>query len=185
MRVVAVLLSLCLSLNVMAAGVSELEKTLNDYQYEMTVNWDQKDEVFVEAQNAKLIAKLTELMNQGLTQADLLSMAEKKINNKVQFDALKTKLALMGEIKSPTELALAMKQISKDFYAQGASWNGEVFVYIGWAGAIALIAYMVWFSAKYECVEQDIYWDCRVQNYGTYSVTECGWYPYCVRYEEQ
>ena len=50
MKVMSLLLSLCLTLNLLAASgpVQEIERQVDEYQHALTVEWDQKDQKFYE-----------------------------------------------------------------------------------------------------------------------------------------
>ena len=188
MKFLALALSLCMTLNVLAASGTTiaLERELDAYQYAMTVDWDQNDQIVYEKETKAFFDKLGTLVaEKGLTKSELLAMAEKKMANKVAFDALKLKLSLMGNVKSSDELALVLRDSSKEFYSQGASWSGDVGTYLVGAAVVALIAYAVWFNAKYECIAYDERWDCDTHVYEHRSSTTCGWRSYCSAYSEK
>lgn len=189
-RLIAFILLFTFTFNVFASTgtLQELEKSLDEYQYALTVEWDQKDMQFQEAQSKILFAKISALMAQGLTSAEIVKLAEQKISNKETLAAMRVKLAMAGEVKSSEELAKLLSDTSKDFYKKGASWSGSIdattalFVIAG----VALLAYAVWFSATHECVAWDQRWDCTentyYDDYGSYTDSSCGWEDYCVEW---
>lgn len=190
-KLMSLVLALSFSMNVFAsAATSELEKSIDSYQYAMTVEWDQKDQKFADAQTQAFFAEMGKLISEkGLTQEEIISLAEKKIANKQTVEAIKLKLSLVGSVKNSAELNSVLKDISKDMYSKGASWNGDA-VLIGGVVVlvVALVGYAVWFGATHECVAWDQRWECssssNCDSYGNYcySDSSCGWEDYCTRY---
>ena len=167
MRFISALLCLCLTFNVMAASgtVSELEKALDEYQYSLTVEWDQKDQAFMTAKTEAFYATLSNLMNQGLTQEEILTVVSKKSKNPKEVEALKLKMeTLAGKATSASDLAQAITATSKGMYSTGASWEGSaILISVGIVAVIgAAIAYSVWFDNNHTCI-------------ATAEGQQCGW----------
>lgn len=181
MKFLSLVLTFCISFNVMASTgrIQELEKSLDEYQYAMTVEWDQKDKAFQEKETQKFIEKLSAL---GLTEKEVMSFAELKFKNAKAIDTLRTRLSLMGEMNSSKEMALALQEASKDLYGQGAAWNGDATEVLLWVGVAVIIGYAVWFSATHECVSWREEWRCDTTDYDTHSSTTCGWHDVCTQY---
>ena len=196
-KLLSIVLAFTFTFNVFAASTASqaLEKSLDNYQYAMTVEWDQKDQKFSDAQTEKFLAEMGRLIKeQGLKQEEILALAEKKIANKQTIEAMKLKLALIGDVKNSSELASVLKEVSKDMYSRGASWNGDVVLTAGLVVlVVAVVGYAVWFSATHECVawserwECDTYRDCGYDYYGSicYTDTTCRWVDYCTRYQKK
>ncbi|MES2527222.1 MAG: hypothetical protein V4598_09040 [Bdellovibrionota bacterium] len=194
-KLLSIVLALTFSLNVFAGtATAELEKSLDNYQYALTVEWDQKDQKFYDAKTAAFFKELGSLIQEkGLKQEEIIALAEKKIANKQTVEALKLKLALIGNVRSQSELAAVLKDVSKDMYSKGASWNGDAVLTTGLIVlVVAVVGYAIWFSATHKCVEYSERWecdtrtDCGTDYYGSvcYSDTTCGWNDYCTRYEK-
>lgn len=179
MKMIAIVLSLCFTFNVFAGTVSELEKAFDAYNYAVTVEWDQKDPAFHEAQTKLLLEKITSLRNSGLSREEILATVEKKVANKEVFEALKLKLSLL-KAGSAEELALAVREASDDMYSQGASWNGNVAVWIFPAVILAVVIYVVATAKDYECVRWEVGEYCEQGDY-----MYCGYGEHCVEYQEQ
>lgn len=206
------LLLLCLGTNVMAgtSGVQKLEKQLDDYSFALTVEWDQKDQKFKDAKTKEFYAALEEIVREdGLTQVEILSLLEKKLVNHKVLEALKLKLALLGNTSTPEALAKALESASKDMYSQGASWNGEVVIPLA-IGIIvvAVIAYKWWWEKNHYCAEWEyLEYECVTSHWDNRSCTTytdddgfsrescdtswdaettvtCGPNNHCVRYEK-
>lgn len=189
-KLIAYFLLLTFTFNSFAATgtVQELSGAFDEYQYALTVEWDQKDKSFQEAQTKAFFQKLSLLMSEGLTQKEVLAMAESKMANKEALAALQAKLTVLNRFESPEELAKFLSQNSKEFYAKGASWNGSVdpMTALIVIGVAALIGYAIWFSVTHECVAWDEKWECSsdtyYDDYGSYTDTSCGWESYCTRW---
>ncbi|MGE3611376.1 MAG: hypothetical protein AB7I27_17410 [Bacteriovoracaceae bacterium] len=155
MRFISLFLIFCLMWNsfAFASNAKSLEQVFDDYQFSLAVEWDQKDSKFYEQKTAEFFEDLSQLsVEQGLSQEEVLSFAQKKMGDKKSFEALKLKLSL-SKGSSIKDLGNVLKENSKEFYQKGASWSG------GSVGTIlpgiligALLLYAVWFGATHECV---------------------------------
>jgi hypothetical protein len=179
MKMIAIVLSLCFTFNVFAGSVSELEKAFDAYNYAVTVEWDQKDPAFHEAQTKLLLEKITTLRNEGLSREEILATVENKVANKEAFEALKLKLSLL-KAGSVEELALMIRETSNDMYSHGASWSGNVAVYIFPAVILAVVIYAIATAKDYECVRWEVGEYCEG---GTY--VYCGYGEHCAEYQAQ
>ena len=164
MRIISFLVAFCFSLNVMASTgtIQELERHMDDYQYALSVEWDQEDQAFYEAQTKAFFEKMGKLINEnGLTQDQILKLVETKTKNKQAIEALKLKLSVLAKGASVEELAQIVKEYSKDLYSQGASWNGHVVfsVVIGLV-VVGALAYSIWWDASHECVAWENQYTC-------------------------
>lgn len=164
MRIISLLVAFCFSMNVMASTgtIQELERAMDDYQYALTVEWDQKDQAIFQLQSQAFFDKMNKLISEGgLSQAQVLQVIESKSKNKAAFEGIKLKLNTISKNVSSDELANIIKDSAKDLYAQGASWNGEVVfsVAIGIV-LIGALAYSIWWSATHECVAYEEQYVC-------------------------
>lgn len=189
-KLLSLLLVLCFSANVMAGSTIGLERAMDEYQFALTVEWDQKDQKFYQAKTDAFFAEMAKLIaKDGLSQEEILSVASKKMSNKTQFEALKLKLSLVGKAPSSSELASVLQSSVKDMYQSGASWNGDaVLPVLGGLLVAALIGYTIWFHATHECVAFDQRYECdsytECDSFGDYCYTEesCGYNSYCTEY---
>lgn len=155
MKLLSLIVALCFTMNVFAStgSLDAFEAAMDDYQYAMSVEWDQKDVKFQEAKTKEFFNKMQGLIaEKNLSQKDIITVVEKKLNNKAAVEALKLKMSLAGDLNSQEELANFMRDASKDLYSQGASWNGTVHValYV-LAGAALALGFAMWFSATHGC----------------------------------
>ncbi len=199
MKVISWLVLTCLTANVFASSsIQTLERNLDDYQYALTVEWDQKDTKFYDAQTQEFFAKLgKQIAEEGLTQADIMALLERKVANKAAVAAIKLKLTTLSNVNSSEELARVLKENSKEFYVRGASWNGESVVPVV-AGLLlaGVIGYAIWWSATHECISYASQWICRDYNNTPYTAgynggyyggnyTTCGYEQVCTQYQKK
>lgn len=201
MKYISAIIALCFTMNLFAStgALAELEHSLDDYQYAMTVEWDQRDEAFKGQQIDALAAKVSSLFKSGLTVEDVNLLVEKRFHNSKVAEAVKTKLALLGDQVTPTNVAQVLKENSFELYQRGASWNGDTPMFISIGVAIVaivaiLVAYGKWKDKNYECAEYAIAdyctdaYDCHSSsdsstNSGScyYVGTRCGSYERCIK----
>lgn len=182
-KIISALLLMSLTLNVFAASASSkgLEVLMDEYQYAMSVEWDQKDQVFHEKQTQAFLSELAKL---NMSSEDLLAVAEKKMGNKKQFEALKLKMSLLSKVNSEADLAKMISQNSHEFYSRGASWNGAtVFNYAMVALIAGIIGYAIYRAIAYECVEWEYKYHCTGSNND--GNDWCGYGDVCVRSEKK
>lgn len=194
MKYLSIIIILCFSLNAMASTgtLKELENAIDNYQYAMTVEWDQKDVSFKEGQIDALTAQVDQLFQKGLTVQDLNLLVEKRFNNSKVAETVKMKISLLGNKITPANVAQILKDNSIELYQQGASWNGDAPLYISIGVSIVaivaiLVAYGNWKDKNYVCEQYAIAdyctdsFDCS-ERYGcNYSGTECGSYERCIK----
>ncbi len=156
MKLVALITLLCISFNVLATPIRELEASFDNYNYSLTVEWDQKDQKFFNDKTDEFLKQIShQFLANGVTKEDINSLLEKKVGNKVFMDAMKLKLSLMPVMNSE-ELIQFLKSHSDEFYTRGASWTGIEWDTVGLiAGGVVLLGAMIWFLVSYDCAEYD------------------------------
>lgn len=149
MKIISMILCLCFTANVFAS--SNLEAVFNDYQYAMTVEWDQKDQNFRAEETEKFYKNLDTLISQGLSVNELMNFAESKIQDKKVLESVRLEVS---KATSQEEILSILNQNAGTLYSQGTNWTGrEVLVGGIVAAGIAFFAYSVYFSIKYGCKE--------------------------------
>lgn len=203
MKVLSLLLSLMISFNVLAGSgtISSLENHFDEYNYIMTVEWDQKDQKFYESQTQKFISNLADLIKEeGLTQEEIFLFAETKMKDAKALAALKLKFSLLDKNLGPEELAKSLREVSQDFYTRGASWNGGVATIVPVALIVLVIGYAVWFGITHECIEYKQEYSCTENSTCNWYSTDsngmsyceststnrdCGYHDVCSKYEKK
>ncbi len=201
MRIVSLLVAMCFTLNVMAStgSLQEFERILDDYHYDLIVEWDQKDPDFYETKTKVFFKNLQRLIEEeGLSQEEINSIISRKVSNKKIIEALKLKMSLMKGATSE-DLTQMIKSSVGDMYREGASWNGYVVIPVAFGLLIAAaVGYAIWWVTNHECVENELMYVCTTpsSSYCNYpsSVYKpcynapnsyCRYTEVCTRYEEK
>jgi hypothetical protein len=127
-----------------AASQNSLKTVFDELNYSLSVEWDQKDKDFYTTQMKKFSNELRELQAKGLTNAQLIEFVKSEVKNEKVARDLETAFNMISITKmSAEEASNYMVETMKKSYSAGASWNGEVFLYLGLgvlvvAAAIAL-----------------------------------------------
>ncbi len=199
-RIISYIILLAFSLNAMAAegNLALLERHIDEFTYATTVEMDQSNQSLYNAQLEILLQNMKNLQAKGLTQKEVISLLEQKMQNKKALENLRVKLALLSDASTDAELKAIFSE-SKDLYSQGASWNGDAGLIIGFGGIglvlLAIAAYKFWWKSTHECVEwQEEYkcYDSRCHSTGSGENEStvcygqvCGMFNECVRHERK
>lgn len=155
MKIISWLLILYFTSNVFAKTVEHnLASTIEEYKYELTVEWDQKDQKALQSIIERMRSQLSKLKENGMTSKDLINYVEKN-GNPQQVDRIRTQLMLNeAETMSDEQLVNFFRNDVLAVGAQGASWNGSKdILYI--TGAIALIGILVLLAIKWSKYTED------------------------------
>lgn len=124
-----------------ATAQEGLKAAFDELSYALEVEWDQKDKVFHEAQMKKFTSALRDLQSKGLTQSQLIEFAKSEVKNAQVAKDLETALNMIQINKMSTaEANQYIIDTMKKSYSTGASWNGEVFVYLAVGVLIVALA---------------------------------------------
>lgn len=108
-----------------------LKAAFDELNYSLTTEWDQKDKSFYEAQMKQFSATLRDLQAKGLTNAQLIDFAKSEIKDAKAAKDLETAMNLIQINKmSSAEASTYVLETMKKSYSAGASWNGEVLIYL-------------------------------------------------------
>jgi hypothetical protein len=124
------------------AGPKEsLKATLDNYQYAVTVDWDQKDQAQLQNLKAQFSAELNQLIEEeNLSLRDVTEFIQEN-SNELQIDA--QTLALLSDNNGQLNLERAQEMLehrSNKMYAQGSSWSPvKVLIY----GLIAVAVFEI------------------------------------------
>jgi len=165
-----------------------LKTIFDELNYSLTVEWDQKDQEFYQAQVTKFQAELRKLQEQGLTNEELIDFALKNVKNQKFADDLK---GLMGVVKAnklgqAEARKLVLDTVGKS-YTSGASWTGDVGVIAVVALLLALVivaavagAGSTGYGYGYgtSCYDDYVCFD-YYDSWGWYWYTDCYWQTYC------
>lgn len=154
MKLISWLLILCFTTNVFAQSVEHsLSSTIEDFKYELTVEWDQKDESALNRILENMRKELTTLKAQGMTSSDLMRYVE-KTGSKEDAERIQAKLQLQGGDLSDAQLMTFLRHEIIPLGTKGASWNGGSDAKYAIA-AIALVGILVLLALKWSKYTED------------------------------
>lgn len=114
-----------------ASTQTGLKTAFDELNYSLTVEWDQKDKDFYSAQMKKFSAELRELQAKGLTNSQLVEFVKSEVKNERAAKDLETAFNMVQINKmSSEEASKYMVEAMKKSYNTGASYQGEVFIYV-------------------------------------------------------
>lgn len=124
-------LSIFTTQTVQASTTEGLKAAYEDMHFALTVKWDQKDKAFQKAELEKFAAAVRDLQAKGLTNAQMVEFAKSEIKDAKAAKDLETAMTMIQINKmSSKEASAYMTETMKKSFSNGASWNGEVFVYL-------------------------------------------------------
>ncbi len=109
-----------------------IKSVLQDYQFAVTVEWDQKDPAFLKAQEEKLLSSVETLMLNGHSPRELIQESLSLIPDERQRAEVEQSMAHFekGEI-SKEDISNLLKQHSGHMSQAGATWSPVAYVLIG------------------------------------------------------
>jgi hypothetical protein len=114
-----------------ASTQNGLKAAFDEMNYSLTVEWDQEDRNFYESQLKKFTSTVRELQKSGLTNAQMIEFAKTQVKDAKVAKDLETAFSMITINKmSSEEASKYMMDSMKRAYSNGASWNGEVLVYL-------------------------------------------------------
>ena len=124
-----------------ASTTDGLKAAFDELNYALTVEWDQKDKEFHADQMKKFTSSIRDLQSKGLTNAQLVDFAKSQVKNAQVAKDLETALNMIQINKmSGAEANKYILDTMKKSYSAGASWNGEVFIYLAVGVLIVALA---------------------------------------------
>ncbi|MES2526574.1 MAG: hypothetical protein V4598_05780 [Bdellovibrionota bacterium] len=181
MKIFTLLLSLTLSFNIFAS-TSKLGALIDEHQYFLTVEWDQKDKTVYEDKSREFGRQFNELLvTEKLTRAEVMEVFKAKLINPKVAERLALRMQLLPMNPGAEALKVLVEETKNDIYAQGAAWNGD----IDWGmvgtlvGLVVVIALATWYgqsqSAKTYCDYDSTSYGCEdYESPGTYVCTNWG-----------
>ncbi len=118
-----------------------LKDAFNELNFALTVEWDQKDKEFHNEAMKKFAASLRDLQAKGLTNAQMIDFAKTQVKDAKLAKDLETAFNMIQINKmSASEANKYILETVKKSYSNGASWSGEVFVYVAVGVLIVALA---------------------------------------------
>ena len=169
----SVMIFALLTVQAMAVTDNGLKAAFDELNYSLTVEWDQKDTKFYDAQMKKFNETVRELQSKGLTNAQLIEFAKTEVKDARVAKDLETAFNMISIQKlSGAEASKYMMETMKRSYTSGASWNGDVLVYAAVGLLIIAVAIAVASGSGGGGGGSSDY----------YCTSECGYVEYCTYY---
>ena len=168
---------------------NNLKLAFDELNYALTVEWDQKDREFYDAQMKKFQAEVKELQAQGLSNSEIVSFAKSQIKDKKLAADIDNAFTVIqaNKLSESEARKLVLDTFSKG-YTQGASWRGEAAVYTTIAVVViaAVVVGLVFglgnvsIGGGYGCTtySQYVCYD-YYDSWGYYWYTDCYYENYC------
>lgn len=168
--------------NTYAVSGEGLQEALNELQYSLTVEWDQKDKSFYDQQMTKFNSKIKELQGQGLSNADMMSFIITNTKSEALRKELSNLMLLVKINKLSQEEALTLvKEKMNETQAKGASWNGSTYDRVAMVLVAALVTVFV--VAYAQCLSDPnhitVCSDDYVCTYDSYYGDRCSYQTSC------
>lgn len=113
------------SVTAQASTQNGLKAALDELNYSLNVEWDQKDQTFYKAKVEAFSKTVAELQAQGLSNADVLALVKAESKDANFAKEMETALGLVSLSKmAPTEASNFMKDAMSKSSSQGANWSG-------------------------------------------------------------
>lgn len=170
MRIFSVIVAMAMLVTTASASTAGLKTAFDELEYALSVEWDQKDQAFYQAEMDKFNKKIAALKEQGLTNQELVAFVKSEVKNEQVARDLDTAVSLMtiGKMDQNDATKFVLDSVKKS-YDRGASWNGIV--------AVNLISLLV-ILAIFAAVSSGGDGDTTTDNGGGYvcsNVYQCGY----------
>mgnify|MGYP001072485004 CR=1 FL=1 len=115
-----------------SVGPAAVQSVLKEFSYSTSVEWDQKDPAFYKAQVEKLKSDIVGLQAQGMSMSEIISAAAGAVKDAQLAADMKAAMEVVEAGKMNMEDAQqVILQAAKNSSAQGASWSGDAFMFVG------------------------------------------------------
>lgn len=143
-KFITLMLAIAFSTTAFAGSNSGLKSAFDELSYSLSVEWNQKDKAFYDAQMKKFSTSLKELQAKGLTNAELIEFVKSEVKDAKIAKDMETAFTMIQLQKmSASDAANYMTQTMKKSYSVGASWNGDAALYIGIGVLLVVVALAV------------------------------------------
>lgn len=120
------------TVNAYATSQEGLKAAFDELNYSLVVEWDQQDKDFYTNQMKKFMGTVRELQAKGLTNSQLMEFVKSEVKDQRVARDLETAFNMISINKMSSEEATKyMVETMKRSYSAGASWNGDVLLYLG------------------------------------------------------
>jgi hypothetical protein len=151
-----VLIFACSLSSLHASAVTGLKRAFEELNYALEVEWDQRDEVFKQAEVEKFHHKVRELQKNGLTQKEFLEFSLSEMKDQTLRTQMEGTLNLLKmNALSEAEAKNIMQNNLEKSLSKGASWNGKLSTVAGTV-LFVIVALVLLSSTSGESNKQDL-----------------------------
>ena len=138
LRSLFVVMAFCLSFATShAAPNPELKQVIDELNYSLNVEWDQKDQTFYQARAQEFATSLEKLRAEGLSDGEIVDFLSSEMKQTIKTISLNK--------MSPAEAHAFIKASADKAYASGASWTSRSHL-IGGVAAFTIIVTVIVFG---------------------------------------
>lgn len=129
------------TMSAMATTQDGLKTAYDEFNWAVTVEWDQKDPAFYEAKKLEFTRAIGALEAEGMTRKELIAFTKSQIKDASVLKDLNTALEAVSTntMTSAQAQEFMLKSINS---AQGASWDGSVIIFTP-VGFVVLVLIIV------------------------------------------
>ena len=136
-----------------SASAANLNTVIDDYQYAMTVEWDQRDQVFSKARTEEFYSAIQKLQENGLTVKELEAGIKAKLGDARAVQEISSALEAQ-DLRSMDELMNFMTSRQSEFYSRGANWSSDALIgFAEYAFIVGFVGFLVYVAVTEKCVE--------------------------------
>jgi urease gamma subunit len=170
-----------------AVSNNNLKTAFDELNYSLSVEWDQQDRAFYDAQMAKFTAQVQELQAKGLSNAELMEFATSNIKDKNLAKEVQNAMTLVqiNKLSASEARKLLLDTVGKN-YSAGASWSSDGILY-GALIVLLLVAAVAGAGAGYGggsngggvgCYDEYVCYD-YYDSWGYFWYSDCYYDTYC------
>jgi hypothetical protein len=135
----SMLMALTLSAQAMAGSANSLKNTFDEFNYAVTVEWDQKDSAFYDQQVKLLESNLMALQEAGLENEELITLGLSQVkDSNLQEEANEILQHISNDEISEVEARDLLLSFQDKNYSQGANWSGNTVITAGVAVVVVI-----------------------------------------------
>lgn len=185
-KILVLLMSLAIvNAQASVANQSTLKAAFDDLNYSLSVEWNQTDKAFYNAEMEKFTKEVKSLQAAGLTNAELVDFAKAQVKDERVSKELDTvySMVTLNKMNPDEARTFALETVSKS-YSQGANFSSGAGLLVGSILLVAIVAAVIagggnisvnnGYGCYNEYVCQDYY-----DYWGYYMYTDCYYQNYC------
>ncbi len=131
MRLLATIMTLIFSLSTFATPRVDMKTAIDELNYSLDVEWDQKDQNFYNQQVEKYSQTILSLLANGLTKEELIQETVATIKNKKLALEVEEALEVLNiENLSEAQAMSIVDSLREKNYSRGANWSGTTTVIV-------------------------------------------------------